>query len=618
MPCNERNYEPTSKFSLNAFILMMKKFILIVCGSFVGVWLALAFFTIASVVMSFAIFGSMASMGAQSVSIKNNSLLYIDLSGVINEREGSGDFDPMSLLQGGDFSEPASLDVLTKAIAAAQSDKKIKGIYIDCEGVAASPATLFELRAALSDFKKQSGKFIYAYGNEGISQADYYVASVADSIFLNPVGAVDIHGLAASIAYPKRLLDKLGIEMQVIRVGTFKSAVEPYMIDSISPANRLQQQHYLGSIWGSMTDSMATARHLTPARINQLADSIVITMPADSLKANKLIDGICYRRDFENKLKKLTKVDLDDDLNLVSPQDMCANAASAENTSAPKEIAVVYAVGEIDGQSGSGIDSEELVETIQELENDKDVKGLVLRVNSPGGSAFGSEQIWHALDDFKKSGKTFAVSMGDYAASGGYYISCGAQRIFAEPVTITGSIGIFGVIPNLKGVVNDKLNVNISTVKTNTNADFGVITKPLTAVQRAAMQGMINRGYDLFTRRCADGRHVSQDSIKKIAEGRVWDGISAKQIGLVDEFGNLDKAINWVAKKENLDKRDYKVNTYPSTKNKWLKMLDKYTSAKADEQLQQRFGIIYEGYRQAEAILSRKHVLCLMQPVDIE
>lgn len=594
----------------------MKKFILIVCGSFVGVWLALTFFTIASVIMSFAIFGSMASMGSQTVNVKNNSLLYIDLSGPINERSGLDDINPLALIQDGDLSESASLDVLTKAIDEAKDNKKIKGIYINCEGVAASPATLFELRSALSKFKKQSSKFIYAYGNDGISQSDYYVASVADSIFLNPVGTVDIHGLAAAIAYPKKLLDKLGIEMQVIRVGTFKSAVEPYMIDSISPANRLQQEQYLGSIWSNMVDSIAQSRKLTPARVNQIADGIVMTLPADTLKSYRLIDGICYRREFENKLKKLTKVDLDDDLNLISPQDLASSTDATSKGS--KEIAVVYAVGEIDGQPGSGIDSEELVETIQDLENDKDVAGLVLRVNSPGGSAFGSEQIWKALDDFKKSGKTFAVSMGDYAASGGYYISCGGQRIFAEPTTITGSIGIFGVIPNLSGIVNDKLQVNISIVKTNANADFGVLTNPLSPVQRAAMQNMINRGYDLFTSRCANGRGVSQDSIKAIAEGRVWDGKSALKIGLVDEFGNLDKAISWVAKKERLNDGDYKVDTYPDAKNRWLKMLDKYTTAHADKQLQEQFGIIYDTYRQAEAILGRKHVLCMMQPVNIE
>lgn len=594
----------------------MKKFILIVCGSFVGVWLALTFFTIASVIMSFAIFGSMASMGSQTVNVKNNSLLYIDLSGQINERSGLDDINPLALIQDGDLSESASLDVLTKAIDEAKDNKNIKGIYINCEGVAASPATLFELRSALSKFKKQSSKFIYAYGNDGISQSDYYVASVADSIFLNPVGAVDIHGLAATIAYPKKLLDKLGIEMQVIRVGTFKSAVEPYMIDSISPANRLQQEHYLGSIWSNMVDSIAQSRKLSTARLNQIADGIVMTLPADTLKSYRLIDGICYRREFENKLKKLTKVDLDDDLNLVSPQDLASSTDDSSKGS--KEIAVVYAVGEIDGQSGSGIDSEELVETIQDLENDKDVAGLVLRVNSPGGSAFGSEQVWKALDDFKKSGKTFAVSMGDYAASGGYYISCGGERIFAEPTTITGSIGIFGVIPNLSGIVNNKLQVNISTVKTNANADFGVLTNPLTPVQRAAMQNMINRGYDLFTSRCANGRKVSQDSIKTIAEGRVWDGKSALKIGLVDEFGNLDKAISWVAKKKKLNDGDYKVGTYPDAKNRWLKMLDKYTDARADKQLQERFGIIYDTYRQAEAMLSRKHVLCMMQPVNIE
>ncbi len=592
---------------------MMKKFILVVCGSFVGVTLSLMLFTIASVIISFAI---MASMGASSAAkpIGDNSILHITLDGDIPERDGAGDFDLMSIVSnGGDIQQPgASLATLKQAIEYAADNDKIKGIYLECNGADAAPATLYELRKALEQFKKGSKKFIYAY-SKGYAQMDYYVATVADSIFVNPIGEVDLHGIAAVQSSYKGLLDKLDVKMQVLRVGTFKSAVEPYILDSISPANRMQQMHYLGSIWKDMSGAMATSRSIAPEKFQALADTLLCALPTEFLKANKIVDGTCYESEMKSRLRKTVNANEGDDIPFVEPKDMAAAGEPKHN--GKSEIAVLYAVGEIDGKRG-GIQSKDLIEQIEELQNDDDVAGMVLRVNSPGGSAYGSEQIWKALEDFKASGKPLAVSMGDYAASGGYYISSGADRIFAEPTTITGSIGIFGMIPCIEGLAN-KFGVRFSVVKTNKNAEFGTMCLPLTASQTAQMQAMINRGYELFTQRCATGRHVSQDSIKKIAEGRVWEGRTAIKIGLVDEFGGIDEAVAYVASKAKLGKSDYHVSIYPEPKTDWKQMLMQLGTNQAEEKLKQEMGMFYTSYSQLEAILNRDHVLCLMPEFEI-
>ena len=439
---------------------MMKKFILIVCGSFVGAFLAFLFFMVASMIMSFAIMGSMGmNSKKKTVSVSKHSILKLDLGTTISERGGQTPIDMMSLLQGEGMPQDLGLNTVVSAIENAATDKNIDGIYIECNGVSAAPATLKTMRRALKEFKK-SGKWIAAYGHEGINQADYYLASVADSIYLNPVGALDLHGLASVTPYMKKLLDKVGVEMQVVRVGTFKSAVEPYMLEDISDANRLQQEHYLGAIWKEMIDSIAADRKLQSAALNTLCDSMIITMEPQRVIQYKLIDKLAYRTEMDDILRARTQVEKGKDLNFVSPNDM---ASSLEDAVAGDHIAVVYAVGEIDGAGGmmsageEGIDSEKLSKTIHDLMEDDNVKGMVFRVNSPGGSAFGSEQIWKAVMDFKASGKPVAVSMGDYAASGGYYISCCADRIFAERTTITGSIGIFGVIPCPHDLIENKL-----------------------------------------------------------------------------------------------------------------------------------------------------------------
>lgn len=583
---------------------MMKKFLLIVCGSFVGVWLALTVFFFSTILFSIA----MVSMGSfkSTPKVNKHTILHIELSGEIEERGGGSDFDMVAMLQGNQV-ETCGLNTLIGAIERAQVNDNIDGIYIECKGVSASPATLMALRRALSGFKA-SKKFIYAYGHMGYAQGDYYVASVADSMFLNPVGAVDIHGLSSVTPYPKKLLDKVGIEMQVVRVGTFKSAVEPYMVEQMSDANRLQHEVYLGNIWKSMADSMSTSRKIPYDAFNTLADGVMATMAADSLVKNKIVDKLCYRHEVEDRLKKLTEVGDDDDLSMITPDELACNL---DDEVSGDKVAVLYAVGEIDGNSPGGINSEEIVDEVRALMDDDDVKALVLRVNSPGGSAFGSEQMWKALDDFKKTGKPLVVSMGDYAASGGYYISCNADRIFAEPTTITGSIGIFGVIPCVQELAENKLGVNTFVVKTNENADMGVMTKRLSPVQQAAMQNMVNQGYDLFTKHCADGRHVTQDSIKVIAEGRVWDGMSALKIGLVDELGGLDAAIKWAAKKANV--KDYKTQNYPEPTNGFEEMFGDYMQQQYEARLKGEMGILYEYHKYLTRILGRDHLLCIME-----
>ena len=597
---------------------MMKKFILIVCGSFVGAFLAFMFFMFAAMIMSFGIMGSMSKMGTKkTVTVGKHSILKIDLGTSISERGGNDPIDMMSLMQGGGIETSLGLNTFVSAIENAAKNDKVDGIYIECNGVSAAPATLEKMRKALKQFKK-SGKWIAAYGHEGINQADYYLASVADSIYLNPVGSVDLHGLGGMTPYLKKMLDKVGIEMQIVRVGTFKSAVEPYMLDDMSEANRLQTEHYLGIIWNEMRDSIAKDRKLESAALNMLCDSVVVTFKADRLLKEKLVDKLVYRNQMEDILRALTKVDKKDDLNYVSPDDL---ADDLEISASGDHIAVVYAVGEIDGSgsigsSEEGIVSDKLCETILKLKDDDNVKGMVFRVNSPGGSAFGSEQIWKAVMDFKAAGKPVAVSMGDYAASGGYYISCCADRIFAERTTITGSIGIFGMIPCASELIENKLGVHMASVKTNENADMTGIYKKLTPAQTAALQNMINEGYDLFTKRCADGRHVTQDSIKQIAEGRVWDGVTAKQIGLVDEFGGISEAVAWVANKAKLGKEP-KTQNYPALEDPFMSLLDKYMVARYESRLQGEMGLLYDWHKQLQRILGRDHVLCLMPEGEI-
>ncbi|MDD2961341.1 MAG: signal peptide peptidase SppA [Muribaculaceae bacterium] len=550
----------------------MKQFFSNALGAFVGAFLAMIVCSILTFIFTIIGFIGFASAFStnEKVSVDDNSLLKITLEGTISER--SNEYANIVRMLNDKTADSYTLSELVSAINEAAKNDKIKGIYLECNGIQAGIASSYELRNALTEFKK-SKKKIYSY-SDSYSQNDYYLASVSDSIFINPKGMLDLHGLSSSYPYFKGLLDNLGIQMQVFKVGTFKSAVEPYILTEMSEANKLQINHYLGQIWGTITSGISKSRNMTIDQINMLADSITITQPVSYLQKNKLVDGICYSFDLDNKLKRLSGLSKDDDLNFISPSEL--NSTVEEKVSENK-IALLYADGEINSESEEGIIADDMIEAIIDASKDDDIKGLVMRVNSPGGSAYDSEQIWAALELFKKTGKPFAVSMGNYAASGGYYISCGADRIFAEPTTITGSIGIFGMVPNLQAVTK-KIGVTFNTVSTNSNGDFFSVMKPMNNYQAQSMQRMVNRGYELFTSRCATGRNMPIDTLKSIAEGRVWDGNSALKLGLVDELGSVKSASEWVAKKAGITNYEYSI--MPEQTDALTKILNKYLKTK--------------------------------------
>lgn len=559
---------------------MIKKFFLSFLGSLSAIWLTFLLIVLLAVI---GIAASVASIGGglksvATAEVKKGSVIYLDLSGTINERKSTPSFS--DAIQG-DFEEGINLNETVASIYRAAHDSRISGIYANCDGVNGGVAALQEIQEALNYFKSQPNKWVLAYG-DNYGQGDYYIASGANEVWLNPIGAVDIHGLSGTTLFYTGLFDKLGIKMQILRVGTFKSAVEPYFLKEMSPASRLQQESYMGALWSSIKSDIAKNRGVEPATVNAWADDFTFTMAADSIKAIGIVSDLGYRHEAEQQVAKLAKKEKYKDVNTLTISEYytafdATDFSYLPEVSTPKKkdktIAVLYAVGEISDDGKSGIIGDKMVKEINSLANDADdLAGLILRVNSPGGSAFASEQIWEALQQFKaKTDLPFYVSMGDVAASGGYYISCGADVIYAQPTTITGSIGIFGMIPEIHGLLENHLGITTSTVQTNRNGNFPSLYYPMTEEQTAKMQAYIERGYDLFTKRCAEGRHTTQDSIKAIAEGRVWAGSQALENGLVDRMGTLRDAIYGMASDLNL--KSYRVKEYPSHESKWWEVL---------------------------------------------
>lgn len=543
-------------------------------------------------------------------SVKDKSILYLDLSREIVEQPAS--LDIMAKLT----KDGPSADVLYNiidAIDAAADDDRIKGIFIDANGSSAGTAQRKAIIDALRRFKK-SGKWIYSYGDY-YSQGDYYIAaSTSDSLYINPLASVDIHGLGGRMMFFKNLLDKIGVEMQVVKVGTYKSAVEPFILTEPSAASIEQQQLYLGNLWKDIRASIAKGRKVSADSVNAWANSFSFTFDATQLIRKRIADASAYRHEFIDKLKELTDIDKDDDLRLVTPAQY---VTSKPHKSHKTTIAVLYASGDITESGKDGIASDRLVPEILELAENDDIDGLILRVNSGGGSAFASEQIWEALGEFKEmTGKPFYVSMSDYAASGGYYISCGADKIYAEPVTITGSIGIFGLIPNIRGLVTDKLGVTTYPISTNPAGAQPDIFAPMTESQRAGMQSYVDRGYELFVKRVAGGRKKTVNQIKAIAEGRVWDGREALRIGLVDKLGGLDTALADMAKE--LGVESWSVERYPKTEDDVLTALLMMSDRMEQSALERKLGDVAEIYRTIESIRQYQGVQARMQPVVIE
>ena len=538
----------------------MKDFFKYVLATVVGI-------IVAGVVIMFlgvlTVFG-LASSSDKDVTIDDNSVLRLELNGIISERAPeSSPLDFLSSMNPMGSTDTMGLDDILSAIKKAKDNDNIKGIYLLAGTLDAQPASVEAIHNALVSFK-ESGKFIIAYG-DNYEQLQYYLASTADKVLINPQGSLDWHGLAGINMFYKDLMDKLGIEVQIFKVGTFKSAVEPFMLTSMSDANREQVAAYLGSIWQKFSDDVATSRNISKEALEKIADEGAMFKSGQELIAAGLVDSLIYKNDVRAYLNRYMGLEEDKKVSSYSVADMRGVKRNTPRDTSGNIVAVYYAVGEIDGttallsSSDEGINSEKVIKDLRKLKDDDDVKAVVFRVNSPGGSAYGSEQIWHAISQLKEK-KPVIVSMGDYAASGGYYISCNADTIVAEPTTLTGSIGIFGIVPNFESVAK-KVGVSIDTEKTNDLADMGNTLRPMTEYEKALMQKMVEKGYDLFTTRCADGRGMTQAEIDAIGQGRVWTGTMALERGLVDVLGGLDDAIDIAVKKAGVE--GYTLKSYP-------------------------------------------------------
>lgn len=567
----------------------MKHFFKNVLSTVVGIFVAMALLSLLGL---FSIFGIAAISSAPS-QVDDNSVLMLDLKGSINERSQE---DPWSAIIDNDAMQSQGLDDIITAISIAKDEKKVKGIYIKAGTfTGARPATLKAIRRALTDFKK-SGKFVVAYGDT-YTQGAYYLCSVADSVLINPQGMIDWCGLSSQVVYYKDLLDKIGVEMQIVKVGTYKSAVEPYILNEMSEANREQISTYCSETWNEMVKDVAKSRKLSADKLNALADSSMLMRGTNTYKTSKLVDKLAYSDQVSNTIAAMMGKDSEEDYHIVQVSDMVQKASSTPKGLGGKAVAVYYAVGNIVNEPSGSFSSEDeiagskVIQDLKELADDDDIKAVVLRVNSGGGSAYASEQIWHQVMNIKAK-KPIVVSMGDLAASGGYYISCAADYIYAEPTTLTGSIGIFGMFPNAGKLLNDKLGVHFSTVKTNAMSDFGDITRAFTPEERAMAQAYINKGYDLFTSRCADGRKMQQNEIKAIGEGRIWTGAHAQKIGLVDELGSLNDAIEKAKKLAKID--DATVMVYPAKTSTLESILGSLTeSSITDSKMQEALGEYY-------------------------
>jgi len=515
----------------------------------------------------------LAASGSKEVVVKNNTILVLDLNGPIAERVSSDPFSDMFLEL---YGQPKSmgLNKILSSIKKAKEDDRIKGIYLESGSFSAGYATTEEIRNALLDFK-ESGKFIYSFSSI-YTQKAYYLASVSDKIFLNPEGMFDFRGIASEVTFFKELLEKIGVEMQIFKYGEFKSAVEPFMLDKMSEASRLQIETYIGSIWNHLVTRISESRGISIEKINQIADDFTFLRDDEYMSSCGLIDGLIYKDEVLDMLKELTEIDKSKDLNSITIGKYADVNVPGKKKSVEKDkIAIIYAEGEIaDGdKDGAGIVAGPLSKTIRKARNDKNIKAIVLRVNSPGGSGLASEVIWREVV-MAKAEKPVVVSMGDLAASGGYYISCAADTIVAHPTTLTGSIGVFSMIPNTTNLMK-KIGVRTDVVSTNKMSDMPSFTRPYNAEEKALFQAFTDNFYKTFIKRCADGRNSTMDDIDKVGQGRVWSGENAIGINLVDKLGGINDAIEIAAKMANLEK--YQIVELPEMLSPFDKMIKDLT-----------------------------------------
>jgi len=547
---------------------------------------------------------SLASFSKKTaVEVKQNSVLTLKLDQAIPDRTSEnplGDLNFFSMKS----DKVMGLDHLLKTIDNAAKNDKIKGIFLDLTDIPSGMATIEEVRNALLQFKK-SGKFIISYSDD-YTQRAYYMATVADKIYLNPQGCVGIKGLAAELMFFKGTLEKLDIQTQIIRHGKFKSAVEPYILDKMSQANREQYQKLLDVLWQQMVDGIATQRKIAAEDLNMIADSLKIQLAEDAVK-NKLVDKLLYRDEVLAELRAKLGISEKEDIHFITAAKFFKVKGKEKISIGKKKIALVYAIGQIGAGEGDEkeIGSDKLSESIRLARNDSSVKAIVLRINSPGGSALASEVIWREVVLAQKV-KPVVVSMGDVAASGGYYIACGAGKIYAQPNTLTGSIGVFGVVPNLEKFFKNKLGITFDVVKTNEYSDYIAATRPMQPYETKVLTNQVENIYKVFVGHVAEGRKMKPEDVDSIGQGRVWTGLDAKRIGLVDEIGGLQNAIDDAAKKANLT--DYKIVVYPKFKDPFTQIFEELMEESSETQLKNTLGENYIYYEHLKNIKAQKGI----------
>lgn len=551
-------------------------------------------------------FSAMLSMTEQPANVKDKSLLLIRLDEKIVERSDKNPLNELEL-PGFTGTRQIGLNDVLDAINKASTDDRIRGIYLNPSIINAGIGSVEEIRNALIAFKK-SGKFIYAYG-EALTQKAYYLVSVADKVVLNPKGMIEFQGLSAQRNFFKNALEKLGVEVQVIRHGKFKAAVEPFMLEEMSPENRLQTKTYIGSIWNQMLADISDSRGLGIDELNDLANSVVTFQRAELLKEKGLVDTLMYKDEVINDLKELTSIREKNDLRVVDLRQYAKIPAATDGKGLARDkIAVIYANGDIDmGDDGlNGINSEELSRTIREARRDSSIKAIVLRINSPGGSAYGSEIIWREVK-LAAEAKPVIASMGDVAASGGYYIAAAADTIMADRTTITGSIGIFALIPNAGELLNDKLGVTQDVVNTNEHADILSLTRKMTGFEQALLQQYIEDGYDTFIGRVADGRGISKEQVDEIGQGRIWAAENAMNIGLVDLYGGVNDAVKLAAEKSGLER--YRTVQLPKIKDPFEEWLKGFSGNARMWILENELGENYKIYQELKELTKTRGIL---------
>ena len=592
------------------------KFGKILLAAFLGTLIALVInFFIKVGVISSMISSFSKTEAESSTTVKPNSVLYMKLDYDIPDRTTDKGFSAFNF-SSMEMSDGTGMNEILRNIEHAKTDPNIKGIYMELSSIPTSTATLQEIRAKLLEFK-ESGKFIVTYG-ESYSQSAYYMASIADKVILNPEGALDLHGMASQIMFYKHLLEKLDVEMQIVRGpnNRFKSAVEPYFLDKMSEANREQMDKLLGTVWGQILQGISESRNISVEQLNQIADNLETMFNAQKALDYGLVDNLYYKDQVLDELKGLTGSNKD--INAIGNANY-AKSYKDKNVS-KNEVAIIYASGQIfdgKGDEEANIYSENLSKTIRKAREDENVKAVVLRVNSPGGSAVASAIIGRELD-LTKEVKPVIVSMGNYAASGGYWISAKGDYIFADPTTLTGSIGVFGTFPNAQGFLNDKIGLTFDMAKTNENADFGSITQPLTEFQYSKLQEMVVKTYDDFTKRVAEGRGLTQSYVDSIGQGRVWAGADAIGLGLVDQLGDMEDAIAYAAQKAELGD-DYKVTEWPKQKDLVTRIMESMNSNgsdKLDAAMRSKLGVYYN-YLQGLENLQKNTGIQARMPFDM-